>query len=145
MPFRPGHKINNGRKFSKEHKEKIGKANSVSHIGLYPSDKTRKKMSLTKLAYFEAKGPHRIAKMTEVRILRNSREARIWRKAVLERDGHKCIWCGKTEGRIEVDHIKAFKDYPELRFAIDNGRTLCRECHLTTDTYGGRINKKKIK
>lgn len=68
------------------------------------------------------------------RIIRGSFQYKLWRRSVLERDGHKCIWCGSSE-RLDADHIKPFSLFPELRFAIDNGRTLCRPCHETTDTY----------
>lgn len=67
--------------------------------------------------------------------IRKSLEYKIWRKSVFERDNYTCVWCG-AKGEINADHIKPFAYFPELRFAIDNGRTLCVPCHKTTDTYG---------
>ena len=59
-----------------------------------------------------------------------------WRKLILERDKGKCVICG-SDKRLEVDHIKSFTRYPLLRYRVLNGRTLCRECHKNTETYGG--------
>jgi hypothetical protein len=74
--------------------------------------------------------------------LRRSGEYRLWREAVFKRDNYTCIWCGdKTGGNLEADHIKPFASYPELRFAIDNGRTLCKPCHRKTSTYGNGLAK----
>ena len=69
-------------------------------------------------------------------LIRKSPEYKLWRKAVFERDEYTCIWCGYKGKGIVADHIKPFALYPELRFAIDNGRTLCDKCHKTTNTYG---------
>ena len=74
--------------------------------------------------------------------LRKSLEYKLWRTAVFMRDNFTCQMCNKKEsvsGKLEADHIKPWSLYPELRFAIDNGRTLCKECHKKTDTYLNKI------
>jgi len=55
-----------------------------------------------------------------------------WRKAVFERDKYTCQMCKQlSTGNIEAHHIYPFADFPELRFEIDNGITLCQHCHET--------------
>ena len=64
-------------------------------------------------------------------------EYKEWRRKVFERDHFTCIMCGDNRGgNLEADHIKPFAQYPELRLDINNGRTLCHECHKKTPTYG---------
>ncbi len=68
----------------------------------------------------------------------NSTEYKKWRKEVFERDDYTCQFCKIRGGKLEADHINKFKDFPELRFDVNNGRTLCKECHKTTPTYGNK-------
>lgn len=78
--------------------------------------------------------------------VRNSWQYALWRNAVLRRDNYACVMCGDDRrSKLQVDHIKPFSLFPELRFAIDNGRTLCEECHKKTKTYGGNMKKWKRK
>lgn len=76
--------------------------------------------------------------------IRKSVEYKLWREAVFKRDNFTCVWCGEKDsvsGKLEADHIKPFSMFPALRFAIDNGRTLCQECHKNTDTYLWKCQK----
>lgn len=74
-------------------------------------------------------------------VIYNSVEYKLWREAVFRRDNYRCVWCRAKGSRLQADHIKPFAHYPELRFDINNGRTLCIACHRTTATYGGRANR----
>ena len=115
-----------GRKHSEESKLKIAK----SHKGIRPPLETRMKVSgennwnwkggltpLRKKLYF-------------------SEEYKLWRQAVFRKDNYTCVWCranrsNQADKRVELsaDHIKPWSLYPELRFELSNGRTLCTDCH----------------
>ena len=59
---------------------------------------------------------------------RRSSKYNTWRMAVYRRDGFKCRFCGDDD-QIHAHHIKPWADYPDLRFDVDNGITLCPTCH----------------
>lgn len=81
-----------------------------------------------------------------IRVLSEYKE---WRNAVFVRDTYTCQFCGHKGGELQADHIKSFavileenniKTIEEAQYCsylwdINNGRTLCIECHKTTDTY----------
>lgn len=76
-------------------------------------------------------------KTAEIDKLRTGLEYKQWRRAVFGRDNYTCIKCGcRKSGSLEADHIKPQSKFPELRFDINNGRTLCKPCHRKTPTYG---------
>jgi 5-methylcytosine-specific restriction endonuclease McrA len=57
------------------------------------------------------------------------------RKSVFERDDYTCQLCGIRGGNLQVDHIQSWAEYIDLRFNMDNCRTLCMECHYKI-TFG---------
>jgi len=62
-------------------------------------------------------------------------EYKSWRSSVLKRDDKTCQECNSTKN-LEAHHIKSWKNFPELRYNIDNGIILCSECHYKTLSYG---------
>lgn len=117
-----------GKKWTLEYRQKVLNA----RIGFKHSLESRRKMSLAQKG---EKGPGWKGGISNKNDrIRQSLEYKLWRTAVFERDRYTCIWCGR-KGQLQADHIKAFAFFPELRFAIDNGRTLCIPCHKTTPTY----------
>ena len=160
--------------FSKEHKQKISEATRGEKNPMYGrkfkhtlearakireagkgrvfSEETRKKIGDVKRGKpnFKLRGenaPNWKGGITPInRAIRTCLEYKLWRKSVFERDNYQCIWGGKEHGsKLNADHIKPFALFPELRFAIDNGRTLCEDCHRKTDTFGYKNNTKIIK
>lgn len=90
--------------------------------------------------------------------IRESTEYARWRQSVFERDQYTCVICGRESCLLHADHRKPFSFYvDEIRLSIgpgdlyenamayeplwdiENGRTLCEECHRKTDTFAGRI------
>src|SRR5690606_4838553 len=66
----------------------------------------------------------------ENHIIRNSTNIKIWRAKVFERDDFTCKHCHTIGGILHAHHIKFFADYPQLRFDVSNGITLCKNCHI---------------
>lgn len=77
-------------------------------------------------------------KSTQAEIIKGSVAYKEWRTAVFKRDGYTCQTCGKRGGVLEAHHIKPKCAFPDLVFDVDNGVTLCHDCHVKTDTYGSK-------
>lgn len=136
-----------GKHLSDEHKERI----RIGNLGRKNSEETKLKMSVAKKGVkrpniagencYMWKGgitPKNLA-------IRMSTEYKVWMENVFKRDNWTCKECLQVGGTLNADHIKSFSLYPELRFDINNGRTLCESFHRKTETFGGKSNSIYIK
>ena len=64
----------------------------------------------------------------------HSLAVRNWREKVFIRDGYTCKKCNKKGSKINAHHIKSWAKYPEFRFDVNNGLTLCKKCHIEVHT-----------
>lgn len=86
-------------------------------------------------------------KTSDLQNERNSNEYGIWRNMVYEKDWYTCQCCGAYSNIVKnAHHIVNFSDNKDLRYDVDNGITLCEDCHYSTkkgsfhNIYGTRNN-----
>ena len=102
------------------------------NLGTKYSEETKIKMSL-------ARRGRKMKEFDKYVTPENKRERGRFRsqiqKVVFERDNYTCQLCGVRGKSMTVDHIQPWAEYVELRFCIDNCRTLCVKCHYKI-TFG---------
>ena len=69
-----------------------------------------------------------------------SKEYKDWRQAVFHRDNFKCQICNQVGYALNAHHIQNYSDNEQLRTDIDNGVTLCVDCHTDFHAKYGRQN-----
>lgn len=122
---------NNGKKFSKEHCNRISKA--LKNVSPEVAEKRRELCrGIQRVSYGEDNpawkgGVSRIGQK-----LRNTKDYADWRDSVFLRDNYTCYDCGARNGDIEAHHIIGFAEDETKRLDVDNGRTLCTPCHKMT-------------
>ena len=78
--------------------------------------------------------PNYKSKLTDEERLKNRYElhgknVRKWSKQVMERDNYTCQICNQHGGNLNAHHLNGWNAFPEQRFDLDNGVTLCTDCH----------------
>src|SRR3990167_37937 len=129
-----------GRRFSQESLEKIRKKSKQMWASLTEQQKQEwaKKVSESMTGKRNHRWKDGRTPVNEK--IRKSLEYRLWREAVFKKNDWTCVFCREKGGKLHADHIRPFALFPELRFAIDNGRTLCVKCHKKTNSYGWKFN-----
>lgn len=79
---------------------------------------------------------------------RKTPEYREWRINVFKRDYYTCQCCKNKNGiTLNAHHIENFSEHKDKRYSLNNGITLCKECHQEFHkqyTYFNN-NKKQLK
>ena len=129
-----GNKNKLGYKPSKETKKKM----SLAKVGKKKSEETRKRMSEAHKGYIFteehlknlSKSHLRYGDKPVERQERNDSAYWNWAMTIKRRDNWKCkISNEDCRGKVVAHHILPWKDYPELRYKVNNGITLCQAHH----------------
>lgn len=162
-----GNKYNLGKKHSEETKIKISESSKGKVMSREAVEKTRQKLIGRKLSLAQrAKRSGQYASRWKGGIsylnlrIRQSAEYVTWRSKVYYRDNYTCTLCGRNRKndnttRLNADHIKAFSILLKENniktteqainctnlWEVNNGRTLCVDCHKKTDNYGSKAMK----
>lgn len=123
-----------GKHHSEETKQKIGEKAKIrpsklkGKKGKKHSIEVRIKMSnAQKERYKDTRMP--LSERQELTKIRGSLEMKLWKETVFKRDDYTCDYCGKRGGDLHAHHLRSFSNFPEVRFDVDNGMTICVKCH----------------
>jgi len=128
-----------GKKLSKEHCRKISGALNGRRLSEETKQKMKGRISWNKgREFYQIKGEkhprwvkdrNKLIKNVE-KHERNNKEYYHWRWLILKRDEHICRINNKDcKGRVIAHHILSWRDFPELRYEVNNGITLCQAHH----------------
>ncbi len=59
---------------------------------------------------------------------------KVFRARVLARDGNKCVHCGVSDKSLVAHHIIERRLFDNGGYYIDNGASLCSECHILAES-----------
>ena len=124
--------------FTQTHKDRI----ALFRIGKKHNEETKNKISISHIGdkSYNWKG----GITPENSKIRGSIAMRLWKNAVYAKDNFTCQKTGEKGGRLHAHHILNFAQYPELRFAIDNGITLSEKAHKEFHKqYGVKNNSRE--
>lgn len=140
--FKKGHLSHNrGKKLSENTRKKIG----LTRLGIKLSKEHKDKIGIGVRRKNLAGENHwnwRGGKAKDRHKVRTVRYKQ-WVSDIFSRDNWTCQTCRVRGTYLQAHHIKAWAYYPELRYEINNGVTLCVECHKLTDNYKGRAKRDK--
>lgn len=133
-----------GHKQTEDAKKKIGRAARNRIVSKETREKSSNSHRGEKCHWWKG------GKTAVAKLIRVSFKYRQWRSDVFTRDNYTCLFCNVRGGKLEADHIKRLSDIIteydiktqediyncEELWDINNGRTLCIDCHKKTDTYG---------
>jgi hypothetical protein len=125
--------------FTPEHRAKLSAGQKLAYAEGRRTGPTQafcaaasERMRSLNLGRFAEKHPRWVADRTALAPRTRDRTAAslTWARAVKNRDGG-CVlrMLGGCAGRLEAHHILSFRQYPELRYAVDNGISLCQAHH----------------
>lgn len=125
-----------GKKMSEESRQKMSEAakqRGSNRTGKRHTEETRRKISditRKRTARGEQHYAYSHGRSQRDREDRRTAEYKHWRDAVFARDNYTCQHCGDDRGgNLQAHHVKPYANFPELRFVVENGITLCQECH----------------
>lgn len=74
--------------------------------------------------------------------IRHNIEMYLWRGSVIAKNNWTCQKCGAID-HLMAHHIQNFSKFIELRTSIENGITLCKNCHIDFHKKYGKKNNTK--